>query len=363
MSRKDKGKGKEMEPQQIFGLRLKSARALNGLSLEELASRMENKISKQSLSKYEAGKMMPSSTVLIMLGKALNVKPDYFLRPFTVSIEKIEFRKKSKIHTKEEKAIKEKIRDKMERYIEVEQILCLNSDFVNPLKNNHINSAKDVYTMAASVRDAWQIGRDGIPCIVDMLEEHCIKVVALDASDAFDGLSGFVDERKPIIVLNRNFTAERKRFTAMHELGHLLLSFNPRFSQKEIEHLCNLFANEILIPYNVFKKIIGVARHDISLNELRAIQLNFGISVDALMFKAKDLHIITQSRYKYFCIQKNKDINFKKQVEKSYCTEEPSTRFASLVYRALASDLISFSKASALLAQPIEEVRHQLELV
>ena len=264
---------------------------------------------------------------------------------------------------KEEKAIKEKIRDKIERYIEVEEILGISSDFINPILQNAVIAPSDVCRIAEQLKAAWQLGQDGIPYIIEMLEDHCVKVIEMDAPDTFDGLSGIIGEHKPIIVLNKNFPVERKRFTAMHELGHLLLDFDDTLPQKDVERFCNLFANEMLISQDVFKKLLGVSRHDISLNELRAIQSNYGISVEAQMFKAKQLGIISESRYKYFCITKNQNQAFREQVEKSTFHEEKSNRFSSLVYRALASELISFSKASELLNESIYVVREQLELV
>ena len=51
-------------------------------------------------------------------------------------------------------------------------------------------------------------------------------------------------------------------------------------------------------------------------------------------------------------------------VEKSsYRGVEESSRFERLVYRALASDMISCSKAAVLLDEPMEEVKNKLELV
>ena len=333
-----------MELKNVFGARLKNARVINGMSMDDLCAKMNNLVSKQTISKYESGKMLPNSTNLIALANALNVRPDYLLRPFTVSLDKIEFRKKSKMSVKEEKAIKEKIRDKIERYIEVEEILGISSDFINPILQNAVIAPSDVCRIAEQLKAAWQLGQDGIPYIIEMLEDHCVKVIEMDAPDTFDGLSGIIGEHKPIIVLNKNFPVERKRFTAMHELGHLLLDFDDALPQKDVERFCNLFANEMLISQDVFKKLLGVSRHDISLNELRAIQSNYGISVEAQMFKAKQLGIISESRYNTF-------------------HEEKSNRFSSLVYRALASELISFSKASELLNESIYVVREQLELV
>lgn len=352
-----------MELKEIFGARLKTARIVNGMSMDDLCAKMNNLVSKQTISKYESGKMLPNSTNLIALANALSVKPDYLLRPFTVSLDRIEFRKKSKMGVKEEKSIKEKIRDRIERYMEIEEILGIDSNFVNPIKDNSVVAPSDVFRIAEEVKSLWKLGQDGIPYVIEMLEEHCVKVIEMDAPDTFDGLSGFVGDSKPIIVLNRKFPVERKRFTAMHEFGHLVLNFNESLPQKDIERFSNLFANEMLISQDVFKRILGVSRHDISLNELRAIQSNFGISVEAQMFKAKQLDIISDSRYKYFCITKNQNPAFKEQIEKSIYHDETSGRFTSLVYRALASELITFSKASELLNESINVVREQLELV
>ena len=352
-----------MELNEIFGARLRTARVINGMSMDELCAKMNNVVSKQTISKYESGKMLPNSNHLIALANALRVKPDYLLRPFTVSLERIEFRKKSKMGAKAENSIKEKIRDRIERYIEIEDILGIDSNFVNPIKDNSVIAPSDVYRIVEEVKNLWKLGQDGIPYVIEMLEEHCVKVIEMDAPDTFDGLSGFVGDSRPIIVLNKNFPVERKRFTAMHELGHLMLTFDESLPQKEIERFCNLFASEMLISQDVFKRFLGISRHDISLNELRAIQSNFGISVEAQMFKSKQLEIISDSRYKYFCITKNQNLSFKEQVEKSTYHEEKSDRFISLVYRALASELITFSKASELLNESINVVREQLELV
>jgi hypothetical protein len=49
--------------------------------------------------------------------------------------------------------------------------------------------------------------------------------------------------------------------------------------------------------------------------------------------------------------------------ESAYRGTEESNRFDRLVYRALASDMISFSKAAVLLNEPIEDVKDKLELV
>lgn len=76
----------------LFGERLKLARLKEGLSLGALVDKIDKKVSKQAISKYERGEMMPSSDVLILLLDALKVSLD-FLYKHNVRIEKIVWRK------------------------------------------------------------------------------------------------------------------------------------------------------------------------------------------------------------------------------------------------------------------------------
>ena len=56
---------------------------------------------------------------------------------------------------------------------------------------------------------------------------------------------------------------------------------------------------------------MGEKRHDISINELLSIQLRFGISIDALMYKAKDMNILSENRYKFYNIKKQSNPHLK----------------------------------------------------
>ena len=91
---------------EIFAHRVKSARKMAGFSQQNLADKLNNIISKQAISKYEKGEMLPDSQVLLNLADVLNVKPDYFFRKPVVNLSEIEFRKKSKLSIKEEKPSK-----------------------------------------------------------------------------------------------------------------------------------------------------------------------------------------------------------------------------------------------------------------
>jgi len=119
----------------------------------------------------------------------------------------------------------------------------------------------------------------------------------------------------------------------------------------------------MLIPESELKRILGPARKDISYQELKAIQLGYGISCDAIMYKAKECGIISEQRYHTFCIQKNKVARFKALIERTLYHPEESTRFVSLVYKALSKELITISKAASLLHQDIEQVRKEFILI
>lgn len=352
-----------MNKNEIFALRLKNARIMKGYSMDELVSKMGNNVSKMAISKYENCQLAPNSTIIISLSKALQQPIDYFFRPFSVQIESIKFRKtRSRLPAKQEKAIKESVSDLIERYLNIEETCNASVNFSSPLVES-IDSDSDIKKSALKIRKDWKLGTDGIVNVIDLLEEHGVKVMEIDAPSSFDGLSSMVNDKYPVVILNKTFSSERKRFTALHELGHLVLRFSESILEKEEESSCNLFANEMLIPETVFKNLLGTKRHDISYQELKAIQIQFGISSDALMYKAKSCGIISEQRYRAFCIQKNKSSDFKQMIEKSYYPNEESLRFPRLVYNALSNELITLSKAASLLRQPVEKVRGDLALV
>ena len=347
---------------QIFSQRLKSARLMNGLSMDSLCEKINNIVSKQSISKYEKGIMMPESTILIALSKALNVNVDFFFRPYNVTVEDIEFRKKSKLKASSLKSIKEKVIDEIERYMEIENLLHMENSF-HIVYKDIIKEKNDAITVACRLRNDLKLGEDAISNITFLLEENGIKVVHLDAEVEFDGLSGFINKTTPFIIVNKNATAERQRFTALYELGYLLLNFAQELQDKEREKLCNVFVNEMLIPTSEFIRLIGISRKDISLQELIFIQMQFGISIDTLMHKAKEVGIITEQRYKGYCIKKKNSTYFSEQIKKTRYPQEQSYRFLGLVYKAISQEIISISKASSLLNCSVNEIHSSLNFI
>lgn len=344
-----------------FAKRLINARKMRCLSQRDLCALVEDKVSPTAIAKYEKGLMMPSSEVLIALSKALGLKLDYFFRPFTVAINssKFEFRKSSNLGAKQVEALKCLVCAEIEKYIEIESIVGESPTFVFDYSNTLVEGEDEAMLMALRFRRDMNIGLDAIASVVELLESAGVKIIEIDHDRKFLGTCNEADG-VPVIVINRNMTSERKRMTILHELGHLLMCFAEGVDK---EKMCTVFANEVLIPSDRFKAIIGEARHDISLVELQAIQREYGLSVDALMAKACQLNIITERRYTSYHKKKNALPAFKSEVERSLYPMEYTNRFDRLVYRSLASEMISFSKAAVLLDIPVGVVHERLNLM
>lgn len=345
----------------IFGRRLSQARQMQGLSMEELGSLLTPAVTRQAINKYEKGQTLPDSRMLLAFGSALGVKPDYFFRPFIVEVDRVMFRKDAKFPEKKSIAIRERVREELERYLEVEQLCGTQSGFSLPSVN--ISSAEEVTEYATKLRSILKLGIDGISNVIEVLEDNGIKVIEISEDDSFEGLSGYANDNIPVIVVNDNLTPERKRFALLHELGHLLMRFKGDMKAKEIENLCNTFASELLLPSSVLLSRIGIKRHDISLAELSDLQKQYGISIDAIMEAMRRLDVITDRRYDGYLKKKRSFQDFRAVVEQSMAIPETTGRFVRMVYRALADEIISFSKAAALLNTSVETVKRQLQLV
>src|ERR1035441_3223180 len=111
----------------MIGKRLKLARAAAGLSLRDLAARIDNRVSSQQIGKYERDEDVPGSGVLIVLSHALGVSLDYLVGDQEMVLEGVEFRKKQITSKKEQAQIQAKALHLIERYLMVEGILGLSS--------------------------------------------------------------------------------------------------------------------------------------------------------------------------------------------------------------------------------------------
>lgn len=349
---------------QVFGSRLKLARKMAGMSLQQLSDSIANKVSKQSLNKYELGQMKPGSELLFTISKALSVKPDYFLKQGILELGKISFRKKAALPKTVEEAIVEKARDYVERYMELESLIGVQVLFNNPLKSISINNKEDVKIAAEKLRLEWELGNEPISNLVEMLELKGIKVQLIEDSDSFDGFAGFSKNNIPVVVINTsNRSIERIRFTIIHELAHILLSFvdSVTLDKKILEEYCHYFSSCFLLPEkSLITRIGGNKRSYISINELIHIKEQFGISIRAIVHRLKTIKVINDTYYQKWMVYMSKTYGSKKEPG-GYRGEEAGTHFNMLIDRAISEGIISFSKAASLANCSIEQIRNEYQ--
>ena len=354
------------EIKNYLSIRIKQARKMAGMSLQELSDSLNNLVSKQALSKYEQGAMNPTNEVLIALSKSLNVKPEYFLKKEILNLSNISFRKKTTLLKNTEESIIEKAKDYVERFLELESILGIKSTFVNPLSKLVIKDKNDTSKAASLLRDNWNLGNNPIPSLIETLELNGVKVLLIDEVDEIDGFSFLVDSSIPVVIVNTNSKPiERIRFTLIHELAHILLNFDNKhiFENKEIERLCHHFASSFLIPSEKLIAMIGgLHRSYINIKELISIKEYYGVSIRATVHRLLEIEVISQTYYQRWMIYMSKTYGQKSEPGK-YVGDERLRLFEQLMNRALAEDFISLSKAASLMNVSINKIRKDIASV
>lgn len=351
-----------------FADRLKTARKMKGWSLEELVSQMgEEAVSKQAISKYENGEMLPNEETLLHLSKALGIKVDYFYRKHYLSIEKVSFRKLDTYPAKMQDMVISSTQDFVERYLELEELIGIASKF-NSKKYTQlkINGPEDIEKAAEFIRKEWKLGEGPIYNVIEMLEEQHIKVFEVDHDpDSFWGLSTIIPKRNiPVIVVNKNekVKADRKRFTALHELGHIVMNLD-HLPEKTQEQYCHHFAASMLIPKDrLIEEIGSEKRTKIYISELGQLKKQYGISISALLLRLRDCNIISANLCSTMLTEMKRQGIYKVEPEEyDFKGEETSHRFIQLLNRGVAMELFSTSKAAALNNQKLSDFRNQLK--
>ena len=344
---------------QIFADRFKSARLRNGLSLQDLANKLDNKVTRQALHRYEKGDVVPDSEMIALLSSAMDVRPDYFFRNTQIELGKIEYRKLKRMPVKEEHKVIEQTREYLSRYLELEEILGLENKFVNPLESfGPITEYNEVNRAANLLREKWKMGKDPISNVAELLEDKHIKVVEINADISFDGMQTWVNKTIPVIAYNKNITGkpDRIRFTLLHELAHLLLTFG-NVTEHEKETLCHQFAGAMLLPDETIIDELGANRSRFSIPELGNVKKQYGISMQAIVMRALSCGIVNDHYTKQF-FNMMKQMGWRVDEPIAYEGLENSNRFDQLLYRALAEEQITTSKAAALKNMKLSEFRN-----
>ena len=350
--------------------RLKIARRKTGLSLRDLAGRLDPKVSAQAISKYESGKMLPSSAVLVSLAEVLDVSLDFLTSSQVSELGNVEFRKGARTRAGDAARVEAAVIDAVERYLSIEAVLDLPSeDNVLADRNRGVAASfQDAENLADCLRQSWQLGLDPIPSVTQLLEGHGLKVLVLPMPDGFSGLTCDVARTGnrpavPVIVVNATLGVERRRFTLAHELAHRLVD-NAADGADE-EKVMHRFASAFLMPASSIRAELGTHRSRLAYEEILRVKRYFGVSAGALVIRMRDLGIV-DADYVTYLFQTRGRTWRRRGGEPDPIAEngdmgvgERPQRFERLVYRALAENMISLPKAAGLLNRSLNDVERE----
>lgn len=354
----------------MLGQRLRLARKRAGLSMHALAERMTPGVSAQAISKYEAEKMMPSSAVLVGLGKALSVSLDFLLGGQVEALESVEWRKNSTASAKDRAMAEAVVIEKLEDYLAIEDILDMHSvaDPFADLRVNRVANEDAIDAKAMELRKAWKLGIDPIPSVTALLEDKGLKVIEADLPERINGLACHVERSNghptEVIVVSRYTNVERKRFNLAHELAHRVIheTGNPDLKK---EACMNRFAGALLIPREHLEVEAGQHRHGMTWIEIMRLKRTYGVSAAAMLVRLGQVGVLSKSAVEYAF----------KTYARSWRSAEPEPmgsfegfaafekprRFEGLVWRALGEEMISPVRAAQMLGLPLGVVERDIK--
>jgi Zn-dependent peptidase ImmA (M78 family) len=268
---------------------------------------------------------------------------------------KARFREGEKLPAKSASTLKHRVADYLERYLKLESILGMRVILENPIASLPIGTAADIEAAAAKVRSSWKLGLGPVVNLLGVLEDRGIRVFETEGIEGFEGLSGTFGS-VPFIAVSRDLPLVRIRFTAAHELGHTLGRF---LEQGKSEGMCHRFAGAFLLPREAVEKVFRRPGQRISMGELSDIKKVFGISIQAIMGRAKDLGLVSDRRYRAFR-EIVKDRGWAVTEPVVYMGVEQATKFRGLIRYAVAADIIDLEQASQLAGVPAAELEEEM---
>jgi len=230
---------------------------------------------------------------------------------------------------------------------------------------------------AQNLRRVWGLGTAPIPHVVRLMEARGLIVTLVPfAGAATATVDAFSTSQlpRPIVVLtpDRANDVYRHRFTAAHELGHLLLHGEALPGDPLQEKEADSFAAEFLTPGEAIKPELP-SRMD--LKALERLGLKWGVSVNSLVYRCREVGAVSDPAYRraYQRLNQLRRLGlFRPEPVDSHAGEIPimiSRAFAlaeqnGLTMAALARELtFPLPRLRMLLGDAEADIRPQLRLV
>jgi Zn-dependent peptidase ImmA (M78 family)/DNA-binding XRE family transcriptional regulator len=274
--------------------RLTLARQRRGLTKTRLAA--DTGLSVRSISGFEAGDMVPSEATVSDLARALRFPTTFFMAPSldVPTSEGASFRALSSMTAGQRDAALGAGAIAIELAEWIEARFRVPAPDVPDLRGHEPEAA------AAAVRAAWGLGERPVKNMVHLLEAHGVRVFSLVEEckqvDAFSLRRG----ETPYVFLNTMKSAERSRFDASHELGHLVLHAHGSPGGREAEHEADAFASAFLMPR---ASVLASGVRMPTVDQLVVLKRNWNTSVAALAHRLRAAGLMTEWHYRTVCIE------------------------------------------------------------
>ena len=338
----------------MLGERLRRFRVARSMSLGDLEAAINRSVNSQTLSKYEHGKLQPTATTLNQIASALGVKSAQLWSEPPCHVKWIAFRKHARLGKREQERIQSFVAEEFEKRVQLQEQICEGNTVELPVLSATVRNLDDAEEAALGLRSTLNLGIDPIANLIDVLEDHCIHIIEVDASETFDGISAVAQDTDKnllaaAIATRSGVPGDRQRLNITHELGHLILDLRKGVDP---EKAAFRFGAAFLAPAEQLRRDVGEKRNRIQKDELFYLKKRYGMSIQAMLFRLKDLRIITETYYRQWCIQINK-FGWKKCEPIEILPEKPE-RFHQQVLRALSEELITETEADQLLNHVME---------
>lgn len=283
----------------VNGERVKQARELRGLTQTELAQRIGK--DQSAIARIERNGFQPSDEVVETIAIQTGFPPSFFRRKpkpgFPAGTLQFRARRMSAGERTRvyqyARTVWESAQDMAEDISEI------------PVKLPKLEEDPEV--AAAVTRSALGLSPDEpISHVINAVERAGVLVLTvplpLKKWDAFCSWTGEEND-KPVIVVASEAPGDRLRLSVSHELGHLVMHRSLQGKLKDIEREATRFAGEFLMPEQAMRQEIVPP---ITLTSLSELKPRWGVSIQALAYRARDLGMITVRQHKYLFQQLQK---------------------------------------------------------
>lgn len=281
----------------IHNHRIRAFRQLRGLSQEELAQKVG--VSRQSVAAWESGESAPSLQNLILLSRALGVSIETFLAKDEANFSFL-FRAESPAMNRDVLA---GCARKAKEYAELENILG-EAPELPPAFPGHDAKPELIEKAARSIREWLGVSSGPIGDVFDRLEDRGFKIFFEAFPPDVSGFSAYSPDEGVAFFINRNHPGERQIFTALHEMGHLVLHRNEYSSSEGFilpkddprERGAARFAAAVLLPPEAVREELHPVGQKLPLPLLRQLKRKYSVSIRTFVRRAAEVGLIDENR-------------------------------------------------------------------